>query len=293
MKIKQLIILITTLLTISSMSYSETDNSWELTWSDEFDSQSLDTTKWSYWENDNPWNQGNYLDEQGNLVDQYGFKAKHYYLDDNITFKDGNVIITAKQENNKYVNVNGKENKILFSSGAIHTKDTYTVKYGKIEVKAAMPKGIGTWPAIWMWPENYSIKSNRPAEGEIDITEVYGDNFRKVTGTAHALKSDKKYKSFLGNSLKIRKNENLENFNTYSIEWNEKEIIWLFNDRKYKKVKIKDVLKYTSNPFDKPYYLMINLALQNKTGEDPETLKDFPTEMKIDYVRVYKKKEVK
>ena len=189
-------------------------------------------------------------------------------MNDNITFKDGNMIITAKQENNKYVKVDGKDVKIFFSSGAIHTRDTYNVKYGKIEVRAVMPKGVWTWPAIWIWPENYSIKDNKPALGEIDITEVYGDDFRKVTGTAHALKADNTYKSFLGNNLKIRKNENLEDFNTYSIEWNEKEIIWLFNDRIYKKVKIKDVLKYTNNPFDRPYYLMINVALQNKTGDD-------------------------
>ena len=293
MKIKQLIIFMAVTMTVSSISFSKSDNSWELTWSDEFDNKTLDTTKWSYWENDNPWKQGNYVDEQGNLIDQYGFKVKHYYLNDNITFKDGNMIITAKQENNKYVKVNGKDVKILFSSGAIHTRDTYNVKYGKIEVRAAMPKGIGTWPAIWMWPENYSIKDNKPALGEIDITEVYGDDFRKVTGTAHALKADNTYKSFLGNNLKIRKNENLEDFNTYSIEWNEKEIIWLFNDRIYKKVRIKDVLKYTNNPFDRPYYLMINVALQNKTGDDPETLKDYPTEMKVDYVRVYQKKEIK
>ena len=206
-----------------------------------------------------------------------------------MTFTNGNAVITAKQEDNKFVSVDGVQRKILFSSGAFHTKDTYTVKYGKIEVRATMPKGIGTWPAIWMWPENYSIKDNKPASGEIDITEVYGDNFRKVTGTAHALKADNTYKSFLGSNLKIRKSENLEDYNTYAIEWNEKEIIWLFNGRKYKKVKTKNILKYAKNPFDQPYYIMINLALQEKTGNDPATLKDFPTEMKIDYVRVYQK----
>ena len=206
-----------------------------------------------------------------------------------MTFANGNAVITAKQEDNKFVTVDGVQRKILFSSGAFHTKDTYTVKYGKIEVRATMPKGIGTWPAIWMWPENYSIKDNKPASGEIDITEVYGDNFRKVTGTAHALKADNTYKSFLGSNLKIRKSENLEDYNTYAIEWNEKEIVWLFNGRKYKKVKTKNILKYAKNPFDQPYYIMINLALQEKTGNDPATLKDFPTEMKIDYVRVYQK----
>ena len=289
MKIKQIFILTIIMLNFTSLIFSKDDETWELVWSDEFDTQTLDTTKWSYWENDNPWKQGNFVDETGKLVDQYGFNAKQYYLNDNVTFVNGNAVITAKQEDNKFVTVDGVQRKILFSSGAFHTKDTYTIKYGKIEVRATMPKGIGTWPAIWMWPENYSFKDNKPASGEIDITEVYGDNFRKVTGTAHALKADNKYKSFLGSNLKIRKSENLEDYNTYAIEWNEKEIIWLFNGRKYKKVKTKNILKYAKNPFDQPYYIMINLALQEKTGNDPATLKDFPTEMKIDYVRVYQK----
>ena len=289
MKIKQIFILTIIMLSFTSLTFSKDDRTWELVWSDEFDTQILDTTKWSYWENDNPWKQGNFVDETGKLVDQYGFNAKQYYLNDNVTFANGNAVITAKQEDNKFVTVDGVQRKILFSSGAFHTKDTYTVKYGKIEVRATMPKGIGTWPAIWMWPENYSIKDNKQASGEIDITEVYGDNFRKVTGTAHALKADNTYKSFLGSNLKIRKSENLEDYNTYAIEWNEKEIVWLFNGRKYKKVKTKNILKYAKNPFDQPYYIMINLALQEKTGNDPATLKDFPTEMKIDYVRVYQK----
>ena len=289
MKIKQIFILTIIMLNFTSLIFSKDDETWELVWSDEFDSQTLDAIKWSYWENDNPWKQGNFVDETGKLIDQYGFNAKQYYLNENVTFTNGNAVITAKQEDNKFVSVDGVQRKILFSSGAFHTKDTYTVKYGKIEVRATMPKGIGTWPAIWMWPENYSFKDNKPASGEIDITEVYGDNFRKVTGTAHALKADNTYKSFLGSNLKIRKSENLEDYNTYAIEWNEKEIIWLFNGRKYKKVKTKNILKYAKNPFDQPYYIMINLALQEKTGNDPATLKDFPTEMKIDYVRVYQK----
>ena len=289
MKIKQIFILTIIMLNFTSLIFSKDDETWELVWSDEFDSQTLDAIKWSYWENDNPWKQGNFVDETGKLIDQYGFNAKQYYLNENVTFTNGNAVITAKQEDNKFVSVDGVQRKILFSSGAFHTKDTYTVKYGKIEVRATMPKGIGTWPAIWMWPENYSIKDNKPASGEIDITEVYGDNFRKVTGTAHALKADNTYKSFFGSNLKIRKDENLEGYNTYAIEWSEKEIVWLFNGRKYKKVKTKNILKYAKNPFDQPYYIMINLALQEKTGNDPATLKDFPTEMKIDYVRVYQK----
>jgi endo-beta-1,3-glucanase len=261
---------------------------WELVWRDEFDENKMDTSKWSYWENGNPWNSGNYLDENGDLVDQYGFKAKQYYLRDNVKFEDGYLVITVKKEDNKTVKIDGKDRKILYSSGAIHTKDKFSVREGKIEMRATMPEGIGTWPAFWTWPEGYSQASNIPAKEEIDVFEIYGDNLQRVTGTAHALKADNTYASFVGSDLKIKKNEDLTRFNTYAVEWDEKEIKWLFNGRVYKRLSMKKVGRSSENIFKLPHFLIINVALQNKTGEDGDV--KFPTEMKVDYVRVYKKK---
>ena len=261
---------------------------WELVWRDEFDENKMDTSKWSYWENGNPWNSGNYLDENGDLVDQYGFKAKQYYLRDNVKFEDGYLVITVKKEDNKTVKIDGKDRKILYSSGAIHTKDKFSVREGKIEMRATMPEGIGTWLAFWTWPEGYSQASNIPAKEEIDVFEIYGDNLQRVTGTAHALKADNTYASFIGSDLKIKKNEDLTRFNTYAVEWDEKEIKWLFNGRVYKRLSMKKVARSSENTFKLPHFLMINVALENKTGEDGNI--KFPTEMKVDYVRVYKKK---
>jgi len=261
---------------------------WELVWRDEFDENKMDTSKWSYWENGNPWNSGNYMDENGELVDQYGFKAKQYYLRDNVKFENGYLVITVKKEDNKTVKIDGKDRKILYSSGAIHTKDKFSVHEGKIEMRATMPEGIGTWPAFWTWPEDYSQASNIPAKEEIDVFEIYGDNLQRVTGTAHALKADNTYASFIGSDLKIKKNEDLTRFNTYAVEWDEKEIKWLFNGRVYKRLSMKKVGRSSENIFKLPHFLMINVALQDKTGEDGDV--KFPTEMKVDYVRVYQKK---
>ena len=263
---------------------------WKLVWNDEFNGNKLDSSKWAYWENGNPWHAGNYLDENGNLVNKYGFDAKHYYLRDNVKVENGNMIITLKKENDKKVNIDGVERKILYSSGAIHTRNIYNVKYGKIEMRAAMPKGIGTWPAFWLWPEGYSLTSGKMAEGEIDIVETYGDDMKRVTGTLHVLKDDNTYKTFDGDDYKLSKwpREKLTNFNIYAIEWNDKEIKWLFNNKVYKRFSYKELDKRDlQNPFNQPYFMMINVALQNKTGEDGDV--DFPTEMKVDYVRVYQK----
>ena len=261
---------------------------WELVWRDEFDENKMDTSKWSYWENGNPWNSGNYLDENGNLVDQYGFKAKQYYLRDNVRLENGYLVITVKKEDDKTVKIDGKDRKILYSSGAIHTKDKFTIHEGKIEMRATMPEGVGTWPAFWTWPADYSQASNIPAKEEIDIFEIYGDNLQRVTGTAHALKSDNTYASFIGSDLRIKRNEDLTRFNTYAVEWDDKEIKWLFNGRVYKRLSMKKVGRSSENIFKLPHFLMINVALENKTGEDGNI--KFPTEMKVDYVRVYKKK---
>ena len=268
---------------------SDKNEEWKLVWSDEFNGDKLDLSKWSYWENDYPSKNGNFVDENGNLVDQYGFKAKQYYLRDNVKVKDGNLGIEVKKENNKTVKIDGVDRKILYSSGAVHTKDKYDVKYGKIEMRAAMPKGIGVWPAFWTWPSDYAIRKigDPAALEEIDIVEISGDNLREVTGTIHALKSDSQYASFVGKDLTIKKNEDLSNFNTYAVEWNEKEIKWFFNGRNYKTVTMKEVGKQTENTFKLPHYLIINVALKNTTGSDGDV--DFPTEMKVDYVRVYKK----
>lgn len=260
---------------------------WQVVWSDEFDGNSLDQSKWSYWENGTPWKSGNYLDENGNFVDEYGFKAKQYYLRDNVKVEDGNLVITVKKEDNRTVKINGKDRRILYSSGGIHTKDKYTVQEGKIEMRAAMPEGIGVWPAFWTWPADYSQAVGIPAKEEIDIFEIYGDNLKRVTGTAHALKADNTYESFTGSNLRIRKSEDLTKFNTYAVEWNDKEIKWLFNGRVYKKVSMKKVAKFSENTFKLPHFLMINVAVQEKAGEDGNV--KFPTELKVDYVRVYKK----
>ena len=262
-----------------------------MVWNDEFNGNQLDSTKWAYWENGNPWNAGNYLDENGNLVNQYGFDAKHFYLRDNVRVENGNMIITLKKETDKKVNINGVERRILYSSGAIHTRNLYNVQYGKIEMRAAMPEGIGTWPAFWLWPEGYSQATGAPAVGEIDIVETYGDDMRRATGTLHVLKSDNTYETFDGDDYKLNKwpREKLTNFNTYAVEWDEKEIKWLFNNKVYKKFSYKELEKRgLQNPFNQPYFIMINVALSKKTGEDGDV--DFPTEMKVDYVRVYQKK---
>ena len=270
------------------------EEQWEIVWQDEFDGTTLDMSKWSYWKNGHPFDIKYYSNADGDLVDSGGNKQKFYYLDENIKVENGDLVLTAKKEENKYVNVENGTAKIDYSGSALSTDKKYSVKYGKIEMRAKMPKGVGTFPAFWMWPAEYPKKIGERAEGEIDIAEAYGDSFNQVFGTLHILKKDNTYKSIFHSNKKIKNPSELtDNYNIYSVEWNEKEIKWLYNNKVFKKVTMNKVKRITDrledNPFNKPYFIILDVALQEKTGNDPATLKDFPTEMKIDYVRVYQK----
>lgn len=242
---------------------------YQLVWADEFNTAGLpDSTKWNY-------NVGG---------DGYGNNEKQFYLEkslENSFVKDGKLRIVAlkkEHQNSQY------------TSARLTTYGKYSLQYGKIEVRAKLPEGKGTWPAIWMLPESLRKKEETwPACGEIDIMEHVGNDPNMVHTTLHT----KLYNHM--HSTQISHFERLPDvFNTshlYSIEW-EPDTIKFFIDNKlfFEAFKGQDG-KDTSNegwPFDKPYFLILNLAIGgNWGGEVDDAI--FPAEMQIDYVRIYQK----
>ena len=149
----------------------------ELKWSDEFDSGSLDQTKWSYEVQDVWYN--NELQATTNSVD-------------NLFLDNGNLVIQARQQQ-----LNGRD----YTSARIVTRDKKSFGFGRIDVRAKLPQGKGIWPAIWMLGTNEAT-APWPACGEIDIMELRGSNpsvnlstvhygadfdSRKYTGTSYTL----------------------------------------------------------------------------------------------------------
>jgi beta-glucanase (GH16 family) len=263
---------------LASLSLISCDNSkqaanspeMQLVWSDEFDYSGLpDSSKWSYDVGGHGW----------------GNNEKQFYLAnslENSFVADGKLHIVALKKN--YENLN-------YTSAKLTTYQKLKLQYGKIEVMAKLPKGKGNWPAIWMLPE--SIRTNEeqwPLCGEVDIMEHVGKDPNVVHTSLH---------SSLYNHIKgtqITHFDTLQNvfddFHKYGIDWTKEYIKFYIDDKLfYESYKGQDGRVATNEgwPFDKPYYLILNLAIGgNWGGEIDDTI--FPNEMQIDFVRIYQSK---
>lgn len=240
------------------------DSSRNLIWSDEFNYKGLpDSTKWNY-------------DVGG---DGYGNNEAQFYTKnrlENARVENGNLIIEAKKEN-------WEKNK--YTSARLLTKGKFSFKYGTVEVRAKLPKGRGTWPAIWMMSENMK---EWPDDGELDIMEHVGYN----QGYVHASVHTKKYNHIINtqktDTLFVK--DTSENFHVYKADWTPEKIDVYIDDQKFFTYENKEKT-YESWPFDQPYFIILNLAVGGfwggKEGIDDSV---FPQKYEIDYVRVYDNK---
>jgi hypothetical protein len=159
--------------------------------------------------------------------------------------------------------------------------------YGRFEVRAKVPTGTGTWPAIWMLGTNIR-EVGWPACGEIDIMENVGFDPHRVHGYVHTAAYNHTRGTQKGNSLELDKP--WENFHVYAIEWFEDRIDFFIDDENYftfeKESDDDDVW-----PFDKPHYLLLNLAIGGNWGGQ-QGIDDslFPHRFIVDYVRVYQQR---
>ncbi|WP_372745826.1 glycerophosphodiester phosphodiesterase family protein [Lutibacter sp.] len=216
----------------------------------------------------------------------YGNNEKQYYLKnslENSIVKDGKLHIIALKkdyENNNY------------TSARLTTYGKFSLQYGKVEVMAKLPEGKGTWPAIWMLPESLRKKEETwPLSGEIDIMEHVGKDQNVIHTSLHT----ELYNHWKKNQYtKFEKVENVSNsFNLYGMEWTTESIKFYINNVLFYEAFKGENGKVVTNegwPFDKPYFLILNLAIGGNWGG---TVDDsiFPVAMEVDYVRIYQKNQ--
>ena len=251
------------------VSNSKTDGKdWQLVWSDEFNGRGLpDSTKWTY-------------DTEGNSAG-WGNNEKQFYTiarKENASVENGKLTITAIKED-----FEGKK----FTSARLVPKTAW--QYGRIEVRAKLPNGRGTWPAIWMMPGGWSFKDgNWPDIGEIDIMEHVGYDLNVIHASAHS--KDYQWRASTQKTAVIKVPDVTENFHNYILEWSHDVMKAYVDDSCYFVYK-NEGLGVSKWPYDKPFYLILNLAVGgdwgNIKGIDENA---FPQTMEVDYVRVYKKK---
>ena len=241
----------------------EIDENWLLVWSDEFDAPDIDMTKWSYEVGTGNWGWGN-------------GEAQYYTDNSNNSFiEDGKLIIKAIRQS-----YSGSD----YTSARMVTKNKGDWTYGRIEVRAKLPAGTGTWPAIWMMPTD-SEYGGWPDSGEIDIMEHVGFD----PGAIHATCHNDTYNWYDGippPGGELNVNDFDENFHTYTLEWTESSLKWFVDETLY--YTYSNTSSWSTWPYNYDFFIILNIAIGGTWGGQ-QGIDDgiFPVQMEVEYVRVY------
>jgi beta-glucanase (GH16 family) len=231
-----------------------------LVWQDEFDSPGLPNAgRWDY---------------EAGLIRN---KERQYYTRDrpaNARVEDGMLVIEAHRESHQGAD---------YTSASLTSRSSWT--YGRIEVRAKLPKGRGTWPAIWMLGTNIR-DVGWPTCGEIDIMEHVGFDPGRIHANVHTKAYNHVQGTNKGNSRLISAPE--DEFHVYSAVWTSGQIDAFVDGQRYFTF-AREPGGDAVWPFDKPQYLILNLAIGGSWGGQ-KGIDDsaFPARFVIDYVRIYR-----
>lgn len=253
MKIKIIFIFLLAFISVNLVSQSK--KGYKLVWKDNFSGKTIDTTAWTH-ETAKPGWVNNEL--------------QRYTNGKNVKQENGKLILTACYDNNEY------------TSSRLITKNKRIFTYGIMEIKAKLPPGAGTWPALWMLGNNIK-QVGWPMCGEMDIMEHVGKN----PGVVHSSIHNKSGYGATPYSGKITIEEPYAKFHIYSMEWTKDFITFYVDGQKVYHYQPDN--KTTENwPFDKPAYLIFNIAIGGDWGGKIDNF-IFPTSMTVDWVKVYQR----
>lgn len=287
---------------LASPAAAATNDGWTLVWSDEFAGDTIDRAKWGF--DVDCWGGGN---------DEHQCYTKSPR---NAAIENGRLVITARHERvtgpalprhlRRSSATPEAEATRDFSSARLTTRGKASWRYGRIEVRASLPQGQGTWPAIWMLPEKDRYGA-WAASGEIDILEAVnlgvpcakcpGGRESTILGTLHF---GGKWPKNMHKGEEVPFPEVLDGgFHTYAIEWYPDRIVWQVDGRTFAERRASEWFTTGSTspgaPFDQPFHLILNLAIGGKLAETRGLggvrLDGYPKRMEVDWVRVWQRPE--
>jgi beta-glucanase (GH16 family) len=254
-------------------SHDVVNPNWKLVWSDEFDGDSIDTSKWGF-----------EIDGKGG-----GNGEEEYYTDkpENAHIENGNLLITAIKDG-----TDSEGNKHRFTSARMVTKGKFSWKYGRFEARIKMPTGRGVWPAFWLMPQD-NVYGTWASSGEIDIVEEVGDKPNTAFGTIHY--GDKWPGNVHTGDKWIDPSGILaDDFHVYAVEWEEGQIRWYIDGKLYQtQTKWYTKAAPFPAPFDQKFFIILNFAVGGAWPGRPSPDTVFPQSMVVDYVRVYQPADAK
>jgi beta-glucanase (GH16 family) len=234
-----------------------------LVWGDEFSGTSLNVNDWNY--------------EIGNGSGGWGNNELEYYTNStkNAFVSNGNLIIEARKESISGFN---------YSSARLTTANKKSFTYGRIDIRAKLPKTKGIWPALWMLGNNITTVS-WPACGEIDIMELLGQEPSKSYGTLHYGASSATHGS-KGSFYILSGSTFYDQFHVFSMEWVQDQIKLYIDNNLFLTVTRAD-LGSNPYPFNAPFFFIFNVAVGGNWPGSPDGTTTFPQRMIVDYVRVF------
>lgn len=238
-------------------------------WNDEFAAERLDPGTWFFETGDGS--------QYG--IPGWGNNELQWYLPDSAQLEDGKLVITARRQAS-----NGRS----YTSARLHTRDRFAFRHGRIEARIRLPAGQGLWPAFWMLPQENAY-GTWAASGEIDVLEArnlggsggntiygglyYGGPWPRQIGS--------------GEEYVVAGNVTTE-FHVYALEWDDAEIRWYVDGTLFA---VRNAWSSTGGafpaPFDRPFYVLFNVAVGGNYPGSPTPATVFPVTMEVDYVRVY------
>ncbi|BEV01911.1 glycoside hydrolase family 16 protein [Novosphingobium olei] len=286
------------LLLLAAAAASQPD--WQLVWSDEFDGTALDARHWVL--ADDCFGGGN--------EERQCYTAREA----NHRVKDGVLEIIARREDHTGPAFVRSQRDSAEKAAATRTKPFTSARlstdgkaswlYGKVQVRARLPQGQGTWPAIWMLPEDWGYGA-WARSGEIDIMEAVnlgepcatcsGGRENRVLGTIH-FGGEPPRNRYISAETTIPGDPAA--FHTYEVEWDRDGMVWRVDGKDYARREPHEWHTLGSDkagaPFDRPFHLILNLAIgghlpegRNKGGVDAA---GYPRTMAVDWVRVWQKR---
>jgi beta-glucanase (GH16 family) len=235
---------------------------WTLAWHDEFDGPTLDGSRW--------------VPDQGGLWPN-GELQFYTARPENVRIEDGHLILEARAE--EYF---GND----YTSARLKTLGKASFRYGRIEARMQVPAGQGLWPAFWLLGETFPTEG-WPGCGEIDVVEIIGREPARAHGTVHG--SSFHGAAGISAAYTLPRGVFADAEHVFAVEWEPGEIRWYVDGTRYQTVTPRDLPRPEEWPFDRPFFLIVNLAVGGTWPGDPDATTPFPARLRVDWVRVYRR----
>lgn len=234
----------------------------ELVWSDEFDGTAVDPAKWGYDLGGSGW----------------GNRELEFYTSspENAFVGGGHLTIQARQQ---------AQGGRAYTSARLLTKGKQSFRFGRLDVRARLPRGQGLWPAFWLLGDDIDQHS-WPACGEIDVMELRGQEPGKMLSTLHFGTSGADHR-YQGTSTALASGSFADDFHLFSVVRSRDQLRFFLDGRPYYTFTAADAAPY---PFNNPFFVVLNVAVGGDFVGSPDATTAFPQQMQVDYVRYYQYK---